>query len=56
MADAAVETAPTDENDDSWLYGDSNNEQANEDSSRTEEKEQQQAKATTGDAVRLRVD
>lgn len=27
MADAVVEPAPGDENDDSWLYGDSNPEQ-----------------------------
>lgn len=28
MADAAVETAPGDENDDSWLYGESTGDQA----------------------------
>ncbi|KAM3960145.1 uncharacterized protein ACR2FA_005774 [Aphomia sociella] len=30
MADTAVETAPGDENDDSWLYGDSNPDQADQ--------------------------
>lgn len=53
MADAAIETAPTDENDDSWLYGDSNNEQGSEDPSRTEEKQQQQTSTTIGEPVRL---
>lgn len=28
MADTAVEATPGDENDDNWLYGDSNGEQA----------------------------
>lgn len=43
MADAAVDTAPGDENDDSWLYGDSNAEQAENNDVEASEKSQTQA-------------
>lgn len=42
MADAAVETAPGDENDDSWLYGESNPDQVTDKPSEDAEKEKAQ--------------
>lgn len=51
MADAVVETAPGDENDDSWLYGDSNPDQTSERPSGVREKEQEQSDVADGAAV-----
>lgn len=51
MADAAVETAPGDENDDSWLYGDSNPDQAADKESEDVGKDQQQTDVADGEAV-----
>ncbi|OWR43112.1 pre-mRNA 3'-end-processing factor FIP1 isoform X2 [Danaus plexippus] len=45
MADAAVETAPADENDDNWLYGESASEQIEAEASTTDEKTQEQENA-----------
>lgn len=52
MADAAVETAPADENDDTWLYGDSTNEQIEGDASNTNDIAQQKPSSGDGTAVR----
>uniref|UniRef100_A0A2A4KAE5 Pre-mRNA polyadenylation factor Fip1 domain-containing protein n=1 Tax=Heliothis virescens TaxID=7102 RepID=A0A2A4KAE5_HELVI len=41
MAEAAVETAPGDENDDSWLYGESNPDQVSDKPPESNEKDQQ---------------
>ncbi|XP_028158793.1 pre-mRNA 3'-end-processing factor FIP1-like [Ostrinia furnacalis] len=49
MADTAVETAPGDENDDSWLYGDSNAEQAANNDAENSEKTQVQSNADVGE-------
>lgn len=40
MADAAVDSAPNDENDDSWLYGESHTDQTDQGESGVNEKNQ----------------
>lgn len=51
MADAAVETAPADENDDNWLYGESTNDQSGTDSTRIDDKEKKQGNIADRNAV-----
>ncbi|CAH2099586.1 unnamed protein product [Euphydryas editha] len=48
MADADIETAPADENDDNWLYGDSNNDQTETEAPSVNDKDQQQTNASDG--------
>lgn len=45
MADAVVESAPADENDDSWLYGESTNDQKEDQDPGVNEKTPQQSEA-----------
>lgn len=42
MADVAVESAPADDNDDSWLYGESTNDQKEDQPQEVSEKTPQQ--------------
>lgn len=51
MADAAVEAAPGDENDDSWLYGESTGDQIVDKQAEETEKEQTQTDAADGGTV-----
>lgn len=53
MAEAAVETAPGDENDDSWLYGESNPDQASDKPLEDNEKEQQETDVADAATVSL---
>ncbi|CAG5036367.1 unnamed protein product [Parnassius apollo] len=49
MADTAIETAPTDENDDNWLYGESTTDQGENENSEVNDKEQRPSE-TAGEA------
>lgn len=49
MADSVVESAPADENDDSWLYGESANDQKEDQAPGVSEKVPQQTDASVRD-------
>lgn len=51
MADAVVESAPADENDDSWLYGESTNDQKEDQTPGVSEKVPQQTDASVRDYI-----
>lgn len=51
MAEAGIETPPADENDDNWLYGDSNNDQNETEAPSVSDKDQQQINTSNELAV-----
>lgn len=51
MGDTVVETAPGDENDDSWLYGESTGDQVGDKSAEEDKKEHDQTDAAEDGAV-----
>lgn len=51
MAEAGIETPPGDENDDNWLYGDSNNDQNETEAPSVSDKDQQQINTSNELAV-----
>lgn len=51
MADATIETAPADENDDNWLYGESNTDQTENETAEVGDKTARQTETTTVTAV-----